>query len=143
MCSPTMLTRPGALKDLERGDEMATVCHHAVRDADGDDVEAQDVGSASFALQVLEGEPPEPPPLRRGDGLLGEAEGRGRAGLDLAEDERALELGDDVELAAADAVVPMQDPVAGFRELGGGGLLAKGPRDLPCPRHEQDNRSRQ
>src|SRR5436309_2845696 len=139
MCSPMMLTRPGARNvrepRLEGGFEMATVCHAAARDVDGHHIEAQLRRPDALALEVLDGEPPDAPALRDGDSLFGEPEGGRRAGLDLAEDQDAVLLGDDVEFTAPDAVVAVDDAVAGGLEGRGSRLLTEGPGDLPCPRH--------
>src|SRR5687767_14127049 len=115
MCSPMMLTRPGArhVRVLSESiDRVAQLSHPAVGEYHRDHVEAQRAGAPTLALQVLEGELAEPPALVERHGLFREAELRGRPCLHLAEHEDTVPLADDVELASATAVVPVEDRVA-------------------------------
>src|SRR5437763_16983109 len=121
---------------------MPQVSHDAVPDDDRDHVEAELRRTPALTLQVLEGELPDAPALVDGDGFLGEAEGRGRPRLDLAEDEGGTVFADDVELSAPDAAVAVEDPVSELLESGAGGLFAQAPRDLPCPRHARHRTGR-
>src|SRR5436309_12848700 len=104
-------------------------------EVDRDDVEpARDVVE-TMAHHVVHRQPHDPPALARCHGFGRVAECPVLARLHFDKDQRRTVAGDDIHLAAAPAVTPGHNRVAGALQLTTGEILAPLSKDDPIPRH--------
>lgn len=94
-----------------------------VVERDQDDVEPAAHVAEALPLEVLLGEPDDPPPLPPLDGRARAVVPAGPARLHLDEDPDITVAADEVELALAEAHVALDDDEAGALEVARGGLL--------------------
>src|SRR5260370_19466958 len=94
-----------------------------IREGDGDHVEAAAAVAEALPLEVLLGEPDEPPPLPPLDRGARPVVPARPAALYLDEDQRVAVAAHEVELALAEPHVAVDDDEAGALEVARGGLF--------------------
>src|SRR2546422_9186671 len=92
---------------------------------DGDHVETRGLRGSAALREIVAGGGDDPALLAGTHGFLRSPEGGGGPGADLHEDQELAFFGDDVDLAAAAAMIARDDAVTGLAQVLGGGFLAK------------------